>query len=764
MIIGKVVQQQLSPYQLSLAEQSHFRYNPFISALTIEDLVINKNQQKMLAVSKLCIELNLLQLIFDKLSIKSFEINGLYTIIELVNNHWQVAGISLANNNAPDSSPSDEDKTPMPYQVIMPKLELSQSEILVVHPKQKQLIAINALTVSDVKANKDTQTATVQLQVAIEQSQLATEAKFVVVDNKVHIKNALSLDDFQLAQLLPWLPEEFNALSGALSVTGQQELDINDQKINIVLTDTHQSLEQLTLNTQGINFTASQQAFTSSTLNIHLQPEKPVLIDGEFNVKLTDTLINRQDELQQTLAAIAQVDTGLVAINTETSIQQLHLPKLTITNAVIAKNQGTQLPALTQFEQLTVTDIALSALGTKIKEISIAGLAADISLDSEKKVSNLQPFESLLTNKPQSNTTEQQPVAATKKAVPASNYPISIERFQFADDASIHFTDNSVDPAYERSFIIEKLLLGPIDTQQPDLVSKFSLAGKSNQYAIFDFNGFGKPLLPEPELQLTANLKELDLPSVSTYIKDALKYEIKSGLLNLAIQAELKGEQLTGETDILLQGIDLTAADDHQANSLSDKTAIPFSAAIGMLKDSDGNVELNIPLSGKTSDPSFGTSGIFSLLVKQATMMAAKEYLMTTFVPYAKVVSVALAAGNEMLKLRFNDLIFAPKQVTLSDEHQSFLEQFAALMKEKDTTQMTICAIAAPQDIDLAAGDEVNNKEDIKQLLKLAQTRLDNFKHRMVNDFQLKSSRLLLCTPQIDSSKGAKPRITFTSN
>jgi hypothetical protein len=182
-----------------------------------------------------------------------------------------------------------------------------------------------------------------------------------------------------------------------------------------------------------------------------------------------------------------------------------------------------------------------------------------------------------------------------------------------------------------------------------------------------------------------------------------------------------------------------------------------------MLKDSDGNVELDIPLSGDTSSPSFGMSGFVSLLIKQATMMAAKDYLMTTFVPYANVISIAMTAGDYLLKIRFNDLEFPATKTELQPEHSEFLAQFSALLKDQADEHITLCAIAIAQDIGKDAGTKITDKKELSQLKKISLARMHAFKSYMVKTEKLASSRLLLCTPQIDSSIDAKARITFTN-
>ncbi|MFT6900922.1 MAG: hypothetical protein ACJAXS_001103 [Colwellia sp.] len=114
----------------------------------------------------------------------------------------------------------------------------------------------------------------------------------------------------------------------------------------------------------------------------------------------------------------------------------------------------------------------------------------------------------------------------------------------------------------------------------------------------------------------------MSLPSLSTYISGALKHELKSSQLDIELDITVNNANIGGNTVLLLRGVELGAANDHETGTIKSQTSVPFNIALGMLKDGDGNVELDIPLIGSTDDPSFGMSGFIRLMVKQATMSA----------------------------------------------------------------------------------------------------------------------------------------------
>ncbi len=760
--IHHLVKQQLSSLNLTLNQASVVRYNPFISSLSVDELVLTKGQEKVFAIDKMRLELNLLQLMFNKLSIKSFTIDGLYSKVVIEENKREIAGIVLPQSEptpAKQQKPSEDNLAG--YQLVMPEFTSINGELALTINQQQFNVMLSKIALANLYATQEKQTGELAVNLGVQQSNLSGNGTFHLVNGKGTISSQLTVNQFELAQLLPWLPKSIISLAGQLNFSGKQQLVLTAEGSNIQLDDSQLSIDNLNTSDQKLMITAQHFSNAMPAISIELPTDAAMKINGTSNMIFENVAVKNQQDVDQLLLSINNMQVDALTFETLANIAQAKINRLTVNQAVISQNQAQQLPALTTFEQLNINNIELSESNANINEVNLAGLVANIELDQNKTVANLAPIESI---SPKTENNEQQPPEEQPAPPTANNFHFSLATFYLIDNAKILLKDTSVDPIYQRSFTINELQLGPIDNQQAELISLVKLTGKSNEYTHYTFNGTAQPFSAQPKYALTGYLNELDLHDISSYIKDALDFEIKSGQLNLALDTKLTGDKISGNAKMKLNGIDFTAANDHEADSLKDKTAIPFTAALGMLKDGNGNVELDIPLSGKTSDPSFGLTGFMSLLVKQATMMAAKDYLLTTFVPYAKVVSIALTAGQHLLKIRFNDLIFTPEQTELPASQESFLQQFAAFMKDNSDTTITICAIATPQDIKLPSGTKVVEKSQIEQLANLSLSRMNNFKRHMVDHYQVASSQMLLCTPQIDSSKTSQPRITFANN
>lgn len=773
----------LNEQQLTLSDETTIRYNPFGSILTIRDLAVSetKNIEKsVLAIKSMDVKVSLYRLLTDTLHFSEFTIDGLYLDVNLNEVDPVIGGFVIASNsNGPATIEASEENAKKVeknntnnelnnYQVSLPNFKLSDALFNISIEQIQQEFAINSLTIKNVLASAKEQKAEIYLKAFINKAPLNIDINAQLENNQGKISSELELSKLALAPFQPILlalGEEKNPLTlvGSISVNSEQVISITDLGTKI-------SLETFELITDGLK--ASQEnktlalnivPFSIKDLSVELNNDQTLAISGSAKLNVHD-IIAYDGKESQILANISAINLDEISISTTDLLIKANIPNLTIEQSVFAENTTDEHQPLATFQNLSLNDINVSEKGLFIDTITLLGLAVNAKLDEGKNMVGLpiSTKDNPTIEEPVEEKTSQQNNREDKIDSAEPAFTLAINSLSFTDTSHINFTDQSITPHYERDFEITTFSAGPFDNQKPQQESHISLKGGSNKYAAFDLSVVAKPFSKEDFYQLKGFFKEVSLPSLSTYISEALKHELKAGQLDVDLDVAINNTDIDGNIVLLLRGVELGAANDHEADTIKSQTSMPLNIAIGMLKDSDGNVELDIPLYGDTSDPSFGMRGFISLMIKQATMSAAKDYLMTTFVPYANVVTVAMSAGDYLLKVRFNDLAFPVKETQLTAEHTEFLTQFSALMTDKPDTQLTLCAIATPEDINKPLGVEITDKSEIKKLAYFSEQRLETFKEYMVKEKGIASSRLLLCSPKIDSSIGAQPRITFT--
>ncbi|SEL06485.1 protein of unknown function [Colwellia chukchiensis] len=850
------------PQPLQLTAESSIRYNPFTAHLTIRDLEMRLNaQQSALKIPRLNAEISLHQLLFDKIYISTFKLDGLYLPITLNDTSFTLAGFEL-NDERIDKSTTDEQPAAeahdFPYQVIIPKFTLTNATIALNHFNRQHLVELTSLSLANILLAQDEQEVQLTLQSEFNGAPFNVAIKGQLLHQQGNVNIGLHGKGIDLSAAQNLLPASTQALAGKLSYTGDLHLEIDDgttrvksdafwfaldelnfaesaistkvekQKLNLhdlVITldgdnnldvnaqlvyeltnahiktsaspaltaavnklnyasdltlQAHAAQTQVNIKTalltiadlqaqqNRIAFEAQQQRLQAHNLVVNLDAEQAMSVNALLDYQLTGVFAKNTDT-NDLLAEVGSAVAKSVALSFHDNITQLKLDKVVVTESQFSKHNQANMPALASFTQLQLAGIEYSPDVVAVNDIKLSGLTANVLLAKDKRLATLVSLsdsaasstDALANNNSKTPIQAQAPEQAIAAKPKSHSLKYQLGQFSLQDTANITFKDDSVTPSYQRDVAIKQLHLSTLDSSKPAQKVLLTMQGSSDKYSSFYFKGTGFPFATQPSFTLDGEVKELSLPAISSYIKQALKYEIESGQLDLKLAAGLDGQQLSGELDLLLRGVEMIAANDYEMSLAKDTSSVPFNVALGMLKDSDGNVALSLPLKGDISSPSFGFSGFLTLLVKQATMSAAKDYLLTTFVPYASVLKVAMAAGEYALKLRINDLHYAPGETELTPEQIEFSRQMSVMLAERGAINVKLCPIATSSDLELVEQEKANSTEHITRLMALAQQRVDLFKAYMVEQLNVPSARLLFCTPQIDSKKGATPRIKF---
>jgi len=821
-IIKHFAKEPLAEFGLTLSDDARISFNPFLTRVDVKNLALLKNNEPVFKAKELAVQIALHKIPFSVIKLEEFLIDGVLVKINKNENDLFVAGVNLtpesteqttneittqeqSENNTSNDAPAE----PSSFEVQLEELLLSNTLIDALvdgHPHQ---FTIKSLLISDVKASQTLQSATVKLSSILDDATININTKLDLKNNQGNINNSIEVSKYSLVKIKHFI-EPVETLNGLVSLSSTQDIAILSDTIKVNVKDTTLSTDNVNASTKEQRIALSKLLYTMSDFKVEINtneeqtnPLQNIAAQAQLtlskatvealpiNVNEPNTQNENADSSGNTLPTILSFDelnlsnispqladnlTGDLAADLSINIDAINLDKL-----LFSQNTTTELPPVATINNINITHINGSAAALSINEINIDSLNSHVILNKEKALANLvnitsaestnsdqapaqTPEESKLANeKPSPDSTSKESTADTAADTATTEKPfyISLNALNVINDNTIDFIDNSVDPIYKRSLMIDALTVGKLSSTPESAENKtpILLKGRSNQYANFAFNGYIQPFAAKQTYHVKGDLNELSLPDVSTYMKDALKLVLKSGQLNTKLDITLVNDEIDGDVNISINGLETAAAND-ETNVVKDQVGIPFNIALGMLKDGNGDLVLDVPLSGKTSDPSFGISSFIALITKKAVMSATEDYLMTTFVPYANIVSVAMTAGEFILKIRFEDLPYQPKQIELNAEQDTYINQFTALMKDEEDTRVKICAISTPADIGLPAEQKLTT-EQIKTLKTMGDEREAAFKEKVVKD-GIDSGRILLCIPQIDSSEGAVPRMVIS--
>ncbi|KXJ67262.1 hypothetical protein AXY46_07045 [Achromobacter xylosoxidans] len=240
------------------------------------------------------------------------------------------------------------------------------------------------------------------------------------------------------------------------------------------------------------------------------------------------------------------------------------------------------------------------------------------------------------------------------------------------------FTDRFVKPNYvaELSSIEGDITAVSSTNPQP---AKVKVTGRVYTTAPLSISGIVQPFAKYLTLDLKASAKGVDLPRFTTYSAKYVGYPIKRGKLSVDLEYKIKNRALQATNHVVLN--QLTFGD--KTNS-PDATKLPVLLAVALLKDSRGNIDINLPISGSLDDPEFSVGGIVVRVLMNLVVKAVTS-------PFSLLAS-AFGGGEELSYVEF-----APGSAVLTEDSLQRIETLTKALADRPALKMDISGRADPK-------------------------------------------------------------------
>jgi hypothetical protein len=269
---------------------------------------------------------------------------------------------------------------------------------------------------------------------------------------------------------------------------------------------------------------------------------------------------------------------------------------------------GAHLEELAGFSALALNGLKIGTvpqLSVALAEIAVAGPYARVVIDKEKAL-NFAAVARLPG-----------PAPAGLKAGAAAPLPkIEIAKVTITD-GDLSFTDRSLEPNAKMTVnqfggTIAGLSSGNLGRAEVDLKATVDGAGPVVIAGKLD------PLSENKFLDLTVDVKSVDLLPLSPYSGKFAGYELARGKLFLAIKAKVADRKVEMANIVTLNQFTFGAG----TNS-ADASHLPVRLGVALLKDLDGKIVIDVPVAGSLDDPSFRIGKVVwrvigNLLIKAA--------------------------------------------------------------------------------------------------------------------------------------------------
>ncbi len=244
----------------------------------------------------------------------------------------------------------------------------------------------------------------------------------------------------------------------------------------------------------------------------------------------------------------------------------------------------------------------------RVGELTLADFYSRLILGADGKF-NLQNLTAQKEKRETSDASPEKPEdksAGPQPATSGAEKAISIGKINLRG-GNIQFSDFFIKPNYSANLTAVQ---GTISEIKPGAPGNLDLRARLDGAAPVEIKGKINPLAQELFLDLVADAKEIELTPMTPYSVKYVGYGIDKGKLSFNVKYKLDNRKLDAENKIILN--QLTFGDKVES---PDATNLPVRLAVALLKDRNGVIDIDLPISGSLDDPQFSIGGIVLRLV-----------------------------------------------------------------------------------------------------------------------------------------------------
>lgn len=278
---------------------------------------------------------------------------------------------------------------------------------------------------------------------------------------------------------------------------------------------------------------------------------------------------------------------------------------------------------------------------------------------------------SALTKGPSPDRKEENAAGDSPAPAGPENFTASIGKLTI-EEGSITFADRSVEPEFATAITaLEGTVTGL--SSEPGALAELDLTGTLAGAAPLEMDG---------EINLRAenvftgavlvDLANLPLEHFEPYAQRYLGYGIEQGRMRGNFEYIVTPEKLSGANEVVLDEFALG-----EAVQSPDALSVPVKLAVSVLRNRQGEVVLNIPVSGSLESPEFSFGGAIRRAVRNVIVRAATAPL--------SFLGSLFGIGDDLTQIEF-----APGDVLLEDATKARLDSLARILEDRTGLALVI--------------------------------------------------------------------------
>jgi len=282
-------------------------------------------------------------------------------------------------------------------------------------------------------------------------------------------------------------------------------------------------------------------------------------------------------------------------------------------------------------------------------------------------------------------------------AASASSLPLAIEIGQIViEDGVVRFQDRTTRPPFSES--ISKLALNVEGVSSaPGRRAKLRVQGIVGGSSALDLRGEVAPF-GTLYADLVGELRDFTLPSVNPYADRAISWIIQRGRLAARVQVKLQGDELTARNEMVVA--DLTVAPSQQSDEVKKRLGLPLGLIVSLIKDGQGQIKINVPITGHLNDPKFDLSETIWTAIKNVLVNVLKA-------PFRAIGRLFTGSDNTIENLAVEPVTFEAGSADVPPPMEQHIVQIAGFLRGAPGIALALTPVVTAKDVESLRGQEL---------------------------------------------------------
>ncbi|MHC1730366.1 MAG: DUF748 domain-containing protein [Syntrophobacteraceae bacterium] len=329
--------------------------------------------------------------------------------------------------------------------------------------------------------------------------------------------------------------------------------------------------------------------------------------------------------------------------------------------------------------QLPKLKMALEPNSLQVEEIQLSKPVGELIIAEDGTINLSKIMRDQTAGKTSSAPSKVPSRESAKKPAPAQKqheksgdaFPFKINTVRI-DEGNVIFADLSLLPKFMTRIHHLKGTITRLSSEKGAL-SKIQLTGGVDQYGMAKADGTLDLSDYRRSTELNLIFRNVEMASITPYSGKFAGRKIKSGKLSTDLKYQIRDNKLAGDNKIIVENLVLGEKVDSP-----DAVNLPLDLAVALLADSNGRIDLGLPVTGDLNDPQFS---IAPLIWKAFTNIITKAVT----APFRAL--AGLFGGGEQ---KLDSIQFDPGKAELMPPENEKLKKVAEGLKAKSQLMVVV--------------------------------------------------------------------------